>query len=406
MNDPIYLDNHATTCVDPRVVQAMLPYFSERYGNSGSISHAWGREAQDAVDAARKTIAGAVGAQPDELVFTSGATESNNLAIRGLADRLGTLGKHVVSVVTEHRAVLDPLQRLQRRGLRVQLLPVRSQDSPPAGRLDPQQVADAIQPDTMLISVMLANNEIGVVQPLTEIAQICAGRGVLLHCDATQAVGKIPLDVSRLGADLISFSAHKIYGPKGVGALYVRRRLPPVRLTPLLDGGGQERGLRSGTLNVPAIVGFAQAVQLCVTELDCERPRLAALRQQLYAGLCASPGDCSLNGPAWNLEQQPGELRLPGSLNICFHGVSGDTIMLHSPALAVSSGSACTSNRPEPSHVLQALGLNDDHVRSSLRFGIGRFNTSDEITRAVEILSDTVGRLRRLSGGGRSSSAC
>src|SRR5262245_33275161 len=269
---PIYLDNHATTRVDPRVVEAMLPYFNETFGNAGSVNHSFGTDAKDAVDRARESIAAAIGAQPREIVFTSGATESNNLAIRGLADRTRRKGDHIVSVATEHKAVLDPLRRLARRGFEVTLLDVLPHSNPRAGWLDPQRVAEAIKGETLLVSVMLANNEIGVIQPIREIAEICASCGVPLHCDATQAVGKIPVDVEELGVDLLSFTAHKIYGPKGVGALYVRRTATtgrgfgsgPVRLESLIDGGGQESGLRSGTLNVPGIVGFAKALELCL----------------------------------------------------------------------------------------------------------------------------------------------
>src|SRR5438477_5310937 len=282
---PIYLDNHATTRVDPRVVEAMLPFFTERFGNAGSINHSFGTEAKEAVDAARESIAVGIGAEAREIVFTSGATESNNLAIRGLADRQRRKGNHIVSVTTEHKAVLDPLRRLARRGCEVTLLGVEQHGSPRAGWLDPQTVADAIRDDTLLVSVMLANNEIGVIQPIREIAQICRARDVPLHCDATQAVGKIPVDVRKLGVDLMSFSCHKIYGPKGVGALFVRRSGGAVRLEPLVDGGGQEHGLRSGTLNVPGIVGFAKALELCLAELPTEMPRLAALRQRLWDGL-------------------------------------------------------------------------------------------------------------------------
>ena len=264
------------------------------------------------------------------------------------------------------------------------------------GRLDLQQLAETIQDHTILVSVMLANNEIGVLQPLGEIADLCAAHGVLLHCDATQAVGKIPLDVCQLGVDLMSFSAHKLHGPQGIGALYIRRRSPSIRLAPLMDGGGQEKGRRSGTLNVPGIVGFAKAIQLCTEEMPVEIPRLAQLRQQLYQGLSESVADCQLNGPGWEAESQPGQLRLPGNLNLSFRGVDGQTIMLNCPELALSSGSACSANYPEPSHVLRALGLNDDQVRSSLRFGLGRFNTPAEISRSIEVLAHVIQRLRRL----------
>jgi cysteine desulfurase len=454
---PIYLDNHATTRVDPRVVEAMLPCLSEVYGNAGSINHSFGTEANEAVDRARESIAAGIGAEGREIVFTSGATESNNLALRGLAERPRRKGNHIVSVTTEHKAVLDPLRRLARRGFEVTLLDVEQHGSDRAGWLDPQQVADAIKDDTLLVSVMLANNEIGVIQPLREIAEICRIRGVPLHCDATQAVGKIPVDVQELGVDLMSFTAHKLYGPKGVGGLYVRRtasqasgvrqhpdnvelqaaqnyqkahasRSPvsaPVRLEPLIDGGGQEGGLRSGTLNVPGIVGFAKALELCLAEMPTEIPRLTALRQRLWDGLLRAVLDVILNGPAFDqasgVREHPDTaagsimpnyreadasrspnraadyIRLPGNLNCAFPLVSGEALMISLKTIAVSSGSACTSANPEPSHVLRAIGLSEDLTRASLRFGIGRFNTEEEIDYAITAVAENVHRLRQLS---------
>ena len=406
MNVPIYLDNHATTRVDPRVVEAMLPFFTETYGNAGSTSHSYGHEAKLAVDRARESIAAGIGASPREIVFTSGATESNNLAIRGLAERPRRKGNHIVSVTTEHRAVLDPLKRLARRGFEISLLPVAQAPNPRAGWLDPQQVASAIRPDTLLVSVMLANNEIGVIQPIAEISTICRERGVPLHCDATQGVGKIAVNVAELGVDLMSFSAHKIYGPKGVGALYVRRLAgSSLRLEALMDGGGQEGGLRSGTHNVPGIVGMAEALQLCLAEMPSEQLRLAELRGRLWDGLRREVPDVVLNGPDW--DQASGLIRLPGNLNCTFPFVDGEALMINMKEVAVSSGSACTSASPEPSHVLRALGLSDDLVRSSLRFGIGRFNTPQEIDYAVQSVAETTRRLRELStaatSGGRSA---
>ena len=396
---PIYLDNHATTRVDPRVVEAMLPYFTETFGNAGSINHSFGTEAKEAVDRARETIASGIGAQPREIVFTSGATESNNLAIRGLADRPRRKGDHFVSVATEHKAVLDPLRRLARRGFEVTLLDVEPHGRPQAGWLDPHKVADALQDNTLLVSVMLANNEIGVIQPIAEIAEACRSRGVPLHCDATQAVGKIPVNVGELGIDLMSFSAHKIYGPKGVGALYVRRSGGAVRLEPLIDGGGQEAGLRSGTLNVPGIVGFAKALELCLAEMPTEIPRLTALRQRLWEGLRREVPDVILNGPL--LLPPPLRegtcIRLPGNLNCAFPLVNGEALMISIKTIAVSSGSACTSANPEPSHVLRAIGLGEDLTRASLRFGIGRFNTEEEIDYAIASVAENVHRLRELS---------
>ena len=396
---PIYLDNHATTRVDPRVVEAMAPYWTEVFGNPGSTSHSFGDAARAAVEAARESIAGAIGASPREIVFTSGATESNNLAIRGVAERQRRRGDHLISVTTEHRAVLDPLSRLERGGFRVTLLGVEQAGSPRAGWLDPQRVADAIADDTLLVSVMLANNEIGIVQPLAEIAAICRASGVLLHCDATQAVGKLPVDVAALGIDLMSFTAHKLYGPKGVGALYVRRGEGGVRLVPQIDGGGQEHGMRSGTLNVPGIIGFARALELCLEELPAEAVRLTELRRRLFDGLQHAIDGIALNGPALDQVATDGSpLRLPGNLNVSFARVDGEALMMNMGSVAVSSGSACTSANPEPSHVLRALGMNDDATRASLRFGIGRFNTPDEIDYAIRATADTVTRLRQLGG--------
>jgi cysteine desulfurase len=406
VNLPIYLDNHATTRVDPRVVEAMLPLFTERFGNAGSINHSFGTEAKEAVDSARETIAAGIGAEPREIVFTSGATESNNLAIRGLADRPRRKGNHIVSVTTEHKAILDPLRRLARRDFDVTLLDVEQHGSLLSGWLDPQKVADAVKEDTLLVSVMLANNEIGVIQPIREIAEICQRRGVPLHCDATQAVGKIPVDVRELGVDLMSFSAHKIYGPKGAGALYVRKaattglapRPASMRLEPLIDGGGQEGGLRSGTLNVPGIVGFAKALELCLAEMPIEIPRLTALRLRLWEGLQREVPDVVLNGPGLPPPApSPELLRLPGNLNCAFPLVNGEALMISIKTIAVSSGSACTSANPEPSHVLRALGLSEDLTRASLRFGIGRFNTAEEIDYAIRAVAENVHRLRQLS---------
>jgi cysteine desulfurase len=390
---PVYLDNHATTRVDPRVVQAMLPHFDQLYGNAGSVSHEFGHVAREAVDDARRRIAAAIGGAEREIVFTSGATESNNLAIRGLAERPRRRGNHIVSVTTEHKSILDPLRRLLRRGFEVVLLPVEPAGSATAGRLDPQRVQDAVRDDTLLVTVMLANNEIGVIQPLAEIARICRERDIPLHCDATQAVGKIPVNVAELQVDLMSFTAHKIYGPKGVGALYVRRAGGRLRLEPQIDGGGQEGAMRSGTLNVPGIVGFARALDLCIAEMPDESNRLCALRQRLWDGFQRDLPDVQRNGPAWEIPA----LRLPGNLNASFPQVDGEALMMSMRDIAVSSGSACTSANPEPSHVLRALGLDDDSVRASLRFGIGRFNTAEEIDYAVHQVSDAVQRLRKLA---------
>jgi cysteine desulfurase len=400
---PVYLDNHATTRVDPRVVEAMLPCFSQIYGNAASTTHSFGWEAKEAVDAARERVAAAIGASPREIVFTSGATESNNLAIRGLAERSRRRGNHLITVATEHKAVLDPIERLGRHGFEVTVLGIEQAPSPRAGCLDVDALTAAIRDDTLLVSVMLANNEIGVIHPLAEIGRICRQRGVLLHCDATQALGKLPIDVEQLGVDLASFSAHKIYGPKGIGALYVRRSQPHVRLESQIAGGGHEHGMRSGTLNVPGIVGFAKAIQLCQEEMPREQPRLAELRNRLFQGLTAALDDVTLNGPA--LENQAsaahaaggGALRLAGNLNVSFAYVDGEALILNVKDLAVSSGSACTSANPEPSHVLRALGLGEDATRSSLRFGLGRFNTAEEVEFAIASVAAAVGRLRKLS---------
>jgi len=394
---PIYMDNHATTRVDPRVVEAMLPYFTEHYGNAGSVSHAFGDAAREAVVRSRASIAAAINADPSEIVFTSGATESNNLAIRGVAERPRRRGNHLISVRTEHKAVLDPLARLGRRGYDITLLDVEQHGSPTAGWLDPQRVADALRADTVLVSVMLANNEIGVIQPLREIAPLCHERGAAIHCDATQAVGKIPVDVAELGVDLLSFSAHKIYGPKGIGALYVRRSRPAVRLEPQITGGGQQDGLRSGTLNVTGIVGFARALELCLEELPTEMARLAELRNDLWTRLEQHGGGVELCGPALDSADAQGRsLRLPGNLDVAFGNVDGEALLLAMGGLAVSSGAACTSTDPGPSHVLLALGLSEDLARSTLRFGLGRFNTPQEAEVAAHTVAAAVKRLRGL----------
>jgi cysteine desulfurase len=395
----VYMDNHATTRVDPRVVAAMLPYFDETYGNPHSV-HAAGHGARDAVDAARQLIAMAIGADDKEVVFTSGATESNNLAIRGVAERDRRRGNHLIGVTTEHKAVLDPLARLGRRGYEVTLLGVEQHGSPRAGLLNPQKVADAIRHDTCLVSVMLANNEIGIIQPLADIAAICKAHSVLLHCDATQAVGKIPVDVTALDVDLMSFSAHKIYGPKGIGALYVRRRDPIVRLEAQITGGGQQDGRRSGTLNVPGIAGFATALQLCNDEMPTESKRLAAMRDRLAKALFEQIDDIQLCGPQLHETAADGlPLRLPINLNVTFNNVDGEALLMAMGNLAVSSGAACTSTDTGPSHVLKALGLSDDAARSSLRFGLGRFNTEADVEFAIERVVQAVHRLRQLSSG-------
>jgi len=393
---PIYMDNHSTTRVDPRVVEAMLPYLTESYGNSGSVNHSFGWDAKDAVDGARATVADRLGVHEKEIVFTSGATESNNLAIFGVTDSPRRRGDHLLSVTTEHKAVLDPLARLKRRGFEVTLLDVAQGGNAWAGVVDPDAVDAAIRDDTCLVSVMLANNEIGTIQPIAEIGRICKERGVLLHCDATQAVGKFPVDVEQLQVDLMSLSAHKMYGPKGIGALYVRRRNPRVRLEPQVVGGGQESGRRSGTLAVPSIVALAKSVELACDEMAEESRRVRELRDRLFAGLTEAISDVELNGP----ELTDADLRLAGNLNLSFAGVDGEALLMSVQDVALSSGSACTSADPEPSHVLQALGLSDDMTRCSIRFGLGRFNTAEEVERVIERLAEAVQRLRAMSGTG------
>jgi cysteine desulfurase len=375
----------------------MLPYFSEQYGNPGSIGHAYGEAAREAVHRAAASIASAISSEPSEIVFTSGATESNNLAIRGIAELKRRRGDHFISVRTEHKAVLDPLARLARRGAEVTLLEVEQHGTDNAGWLDPRRVAEALRDDTALVSVMLANNEIGVIQPLREIAAICRERGVPLHCDATQAVGKIPVNVKDLGIDLMSFSGHKIYGPKGIGALYVRRTRPAIRLEPLIAGGGQQDGLRSGTLNVPGIVGLARALELCQEELPSEIPRLARLRRRLWSGLNERLASLELCGPTWDdADQYDQPRRLPGNLDVAFGDVDGEALLLAMSYLAISSGAACSSTDPGPSHVLLALGMSEDAARSTLRFGLGRFNTPEEVDVAVEAVAAAVRQLRGL----------
>lgn len=384
MGKPVYLDHHATTPVDPRVLQAMLPYFSEKFGNPASRNHAFGWEAEQAVEHARSRIAALIGASPREMIFTSGATESVNLALKGVGEAYQGRGDHIVTVVTEHRAVLDTCRRLEARGLRVTYLPVDRE-----GLVNPDEVRRAITERTILVSVMFANNEIGVIQPIREISRVVRERGVLFHSDATQAVGKIPVHVEEDGIDLLSFSAHKLYGPKGVGALYVRSRNPRVELVPQIDGGGHERGLRSGTLNVPAIVGFGEACAICQREMEEEGRRLAALRDRLMNRLLAELDEVVIHGSLKH--------RLPNNLNLSFLGVEASTLMMNVKEIAVSSGSACSSATPEPSHVLRALGLPADLARGAIRIGLGRFNTEEEIEYAAGRLIEAVRKLREQS---------
>jgi cysteine desulfurase len=367
----IYLDNHATTPLDPRVLRAMLPFLKEKFGNAASRTHMPGLEAARAVEKARAQVARLINAEPREIVFTSGATESNNLAIKGANEALKKRGRHILTVATEHKSVLDPCKRLSFSGFQVTVLAVR-----PDGLVDLRVFRKAIRRDTVLVSVMLANNEIGVIQPIARMARLARERGALFHCDAAQAAGKIPVDVRRLGADLLSFTAHKLYGPMGVGALYVRKRgAPQVPLLPLFDGGAHEGGLRSGTLNVPGIVGFGAACAIARRVLPAESRRLGRLRDRLCDKLSKGAPDRVVNGNRAR--------RLPNNLNVSFPGVRADALMRKLPGLAVSSGSACLSTSPVPSHVLRALGMNDELARSAIRFGLGRFNTADEIERAA-----------------------
>lgn len=391
--DGIYLDNHATTRVDPRVIEAMLPTFDQDYANAGSVTHRPGQIARDRVAAARNTIASFLGASNDnEIVLTSGATESNNLALRGFCQRLGA--GHIISSQTEHQAVLVPLQRLEQSGFSVTRLPVLPAGDSLAGQIDLDQLAAAIRPDTILVSIMMANNEIGTIQPIAEISHLCRERNIALHCDATQAIGWLPIDVEQLGVDLLSFSGHKIHGPKGVGGLFVRSHGKRIRLVSQIDGGGQELGRRGGTLNVSGIVGLAKACELCQSESLAAIPRVIQLRKQLYERLQMALGDLPLNGPP--LENTAA--RLPQNLNCQFPGLDGHSLMVASERLALSSGSACTATSTEPSHVLAALGLNRDQIRSSLRFGLSRMTTEAEINAAVEMLADAARQLRKLGG--------
>jgi cysteine desulfurase len=384
MKTPIYLDNHATTRMDPRVLDAMLPYFTEYFGNAASRNHEFGWVAEQAVEKARKQIADLVGATPREIIFTSGATESDNLAIKGIAEMYAEKGNHIITAATEHKAVLDTCKKLEKLGYRVTYLPVKGD-----GLIDLDMLRESITNKTILVTIMYANNEIGVIQPIAEIGKICREKGVLFHTDGVQAIGKVPVDVNKDNIDLMSITAHKLYGPKGVGALYVRRKNPRVQLTAQMDGGGHERGMRSGTLNVPGIVGLGEACAICQREMPEETKRLRYLRDKLKSKLEAGLDEIYLNG-SW-------EHRLPHSLNLSFAYVEGESLLMGINDVAVSSGSACTSATLEPSYVLKALGLGDDIAHSSIRFGIGRFNTEEEIDYVADKLIDVVRKLRELS---------
>ncbi len=381
---PIYLDYAATCPVDPRVLDAMIPCFTDNYGNAASRTHVFGWRSEEAVEAARIEIARTVNADPKEITFTSGATESNNLAIKGIAEYLAEKGRHIITVVTEHKAVLDACKHLERKGYDVTYLPVNTD-----GLVTVEQVAEAIRPDTILVSIMFANNETGVVQPIAEIGKLCHERKVMFHTDAVQAFGKMPIDVQEMSIDLMSISAHKIYGPKGVGALYVRRRRPRVRLSPQIHGGGHERGNRSGTLNVPGIVGFGEAARLARESMKEESARIFGIREHLRKRFIAEIPHSIVNGTL--------ESHLPGTLNISFAYVEGESLLMGLKDIAVSSGSACTSASLEPSYVLRAMGLNDELAHSSLRITIGRQTTLEEVDYVADRVKEQVERLREMS---------
>jgi len=381
---PIYMDNHATTPVDPRVLEEMLPYFTDRFGNAASRNHSFGWAGEEGVETARERIAKLIGATPKEIVFTSGATESDNLAIKGVAEMYREKGNHIITAVTEHKAVLDTCKRLEKYGYRVTYLPVQKD-----GLVDLDDLKRAIDDKTILVTIMAANNEIGVLQPIAEIGKLCHEKGVIFHTDATQAVGKVPIDVIKQNLDLVSISAHKMYGPKGVGALYVRRKSPRVQLSPIIDGGGHERGMRSGTLNVPGIAGLGKASAICHEEMSQESVRLSGLRDRLKDRIMSNLDEVYING-SW-------EHRLPQNLNISFAYVEGESLLMGINDVAVSSGSACTSATLEPSYVLKALGTGDDLAHSSIRFGLGRFNTEAEVDYVADRVVETVQRLRELS---------
>jgi cysteine desulfurase len=381
---PVYFDNHATTQVDPRVIDAMLPYFNEKFGNAASRNHAFGWVAEEGVEEARAQVARLINATPKEIVITSGATESDNLAIKGVAAMYREKGNHIITQVTEHKAILDTCKRLEKEGYEVTYLPVEKD-----GRINLDDLRRAITPKTILISIMYANNEIGVIQPIAEIGKIAKEKGIFFHVDGVQAIGKIPVDVQKDGIDLLSISAHKLYGPKGVGALYVRRKNPRVQLTALIDGGGHERGMRSGTLNVPGIVGLGKACDLCREEMAEESTRLAGLRDRLKNGIMGKLDETYINGSM--------EHRLPHNINISFAYVEGESLLMGINDVAVSSGSACTSATLEPSYVLKALGVGEDLAHTSIRFGLGRFNTVEEVDYVTDRVVETVERLRELS---------
>jgi len=381
---PVYMDNQATTPVDPRVLEEMLPYFQEKFGNSASHNHAFGWAAEEGVATARERVAKLIGATANEIIFTSGATESDNLAIKGVAESYKEKGNHIITAVTEHQAVLDTCRRMEKCGYRVTYLPVQRD-----GLIDLDDLKQAMNDKTVLVTIMAANNEIGVLQPWAEIGRLCHERSVIFHSDATQAVGKVPIDVNKQNIDLVSVSAHKMYGPKGAGALYVRGANPHVNLSALIDGGGHERGMRSGTLNVPGIVGLGKACAIASEEMLKESCRLAGLRNRLRDGIMGRLDETYINGSM--------EHRLPGNINISFGYVEGESLLMGMNDVALSSGSACSTEKLEPSHVLKGLGASDDWAQSSIRFGIGRFNTEAEVDYVANRVVETVSRLRELS---------
>ena len=381
---PIYMDNHATTPVDPRVVATMLPYFTEQFGNAASRNHSFGWAGEEAVENARAQVASLIGATPKEIIFTSGATESDNLMIKGVAEMYREKGNHIITQAIEHKAVLDTCKRLEKYGYEVTYLPVQRD-----GRVDPEDVRKAITPKTILISIMYANNEIGIINPMAEIGKIAKEHGIIFAVDGVQAVGKIPVDVQKDNIDLLAISGHKIYGPKGVGALYVRRRNPRVQLSAIIDGGGHERGMRSGTLNVTGIVGLGKACEIAQQEMPQEAERLRGLRDRLKSGLEAKLDEVFVNGSM--------EHRLPNNLNMSFAYVEGESLLMGINDIAVSSGSACTSATLEPSYVLKALGVGEDLAHTSIRFGLGRFNTPEEVDYVTEKMVQVVTKLRELS---------
>ncbi|NBX93109.1 MAG: IscS subfamily cysteine desulfurase [Proteobacteria bacterium] len=384
MRLPIYLDNNSTTPIDLRVVEAMMPYLTEKFGNAASRSHAYGWECEEAVEKARAQIGKLIGAQAKEIAFTSGATESINIAIKGAFEMYGEKGNHVITCVTEHKATLDSAKYIEKHGANVTYLPVNS-----LGQINLEELKKAITPQTILISLMHANNEMGTIHPIEEIGKIAKEKGILFHVDAAQTAGKVPVDVAKMGIDILSLSGHKLYGPKGIGALYVRRNNPRVRLAPVIHGGGHERGLRSGTLNVPAIVGLGKAAEIAMMEMETEFKRVRELRNRLYRGITKELDEVYLNGHP--------EDRLPNNLNLSFAYVEGEALMMGFKELAVSSGSACTSASLEPSYVLKAMGVGEELAHTSIRFGLGRFTTPEEVDFAVEKVVATVKRLRDLS---------